>query len=75
MGRGVIQILASKCTIKLEISKQDSERFASGNEYSLKEAGRDGENWVLDKLIDTIFWSDAIHEIYGTDPKRILKLL
>jgi PAS domain S-box-containing protein len=75
--RGVLQnITASKKTqLDLELSKQKIQtalELVEENEYSLKEAGRMAKigYWKYDKLTDTIFWSDAIHEIYGTDPKN-----
>ncbi|MDP5106721.1 MAG: PAS domain-containing protein, partial [Polaribacter sp.] len=41
------------------------------SEYSLKEAGRLAKigYWSYDKQTDTIFWSKAVHEIYGNNPK------
>ena len=42
------------------------------NEYSLKEAGRMAKigYWRYITQTDTIMWSETMHHIYGTDPKK-----
>jgi PAS domain S-box-containing protein len=76
-SKGVLQnITASKkAQFALELSKQEVENtleIVKENEYSLKQAGRLAKigYWSYDKQTDAIFWSDAVHEIYGTDPKN-----
>jgi PAS domain S-box-containing protein len=74
--RGVtLDITASKkAQFALELSKQKIEaalELVKENEYSLKEAGRLAKigYWSYDKQTDIIFWSKAVHEIYGNNPK------
>ncbi len=74
--RGVMQdITASKkAQQELEHSKkriQNTLDLVKENEYSLKEAGRMAKigYWRFDNLTDTLFWSDAIYQIYGADQK------
>ena len=60
---------------ELELSKQDLQitlELIKENEYWLKEAGRMAKigYWRYDKVTDTIFWSDAIHEMYGNDIEK-----
>ncbi|WP_298779718.1 PAS domain-containing protein [uncultured Polaribacter sp.] len=59
---------------ELELSKkkiQTTLELVKENEYSLKEAGRMAKigYWKFDILTDTLFWSDAIYQIFGSDPK------
>ncbi len=75
--RGVVQDITNskKAQFELENSKQNLEstlELVRENEYSLKEAGRMAKigYWRYDKLTDTIFWSEAIHQIYGTEFKE-----
>ncbi|WP_339659629.1 PAS domain-containing protein [uncultured Polaribacter sp.] len=74
--RGVLQDIteAKKGQLDLEFSKQEIQaalELVKENEYSLKEAGRMAKigYWSYDKQTDTIFWSKAVHEIYGNNPK------
>ncbi|WP_417857780.1 PAS domain-containing protein [Xanthomarina gelatinilytica] len=75
--RGIMQDItkAKKTQNELGLSKQKIEaalELAKEKEYSLKEAGRMAKigYWKYDKLTDTIFWSEAVHRIYGTDFKK-----
>ena len=75
--RGVLQDITAekKAQLALEFSKQKIESVLEQvkvNEYSLKEAGRMANigYWSYDKLTDCIFWSDAVHQIYGNDPEN-----
>ncbi|TXD45868.1 PAS domain S-box protein [Polaribacter sp. IC073] len=75
--RGVTQDITDykKGQLKLELSKlkiQTTLELVEKNEYSLKEAGRMAKvgYWGYDKQTDTIFWSEAVHKIYGTDPSK-----
>lgn len=57
---------------KQQLIKEDTDKLVEEKEYSLKEAGRMAKigSWGYDKQTDTNFWSDAVHQIYGTDPKE-----
>jgi PAS domain S-box-containing protein len=57
---------------KQRLIKEDTDKLVEEKEYSLKEAGRMAKigSWGYDKQTDTNFWSDAVHQIYGTDPKE-----
>jgi PAS domain S-box-containing protein len=73
--RGVVQDITDikRSQIELELSKQKiqtSLELVKENEYSLKEAGRMAKigYWNYKKETDIIFWSDAVHEIYGSNP-------
>jgi PAS domain S-box-containing protein len=75
--RGVVQDITDikRAQIELELSKQKiqtSLELVKEKEYSLKEAGRMAKigYWNYKNETDVIFWSDAVHEIYGTDPKK-----
>jgi PAS domain S-box-containing protein len=75
--RGVVQDITDikRAQIELELSKQKiqtSLELVKEKEYSLKEAGRMAKigYWDYKNETDVIFWSDAVHEIYGTDPKK-----
>ena len=75
--RGVVQDIteSKKAQIELELSKQKIQAtldIVKENEYSLSEAGRMAKigYWKYEKESDTLFWSDTIHEIFGTDPKK-----
>ena len=75
--RGILQDITDtkKAQLELELSKnrlQASLELVKENEYLLKEAGRMANigYWGYDKKTDTINWSDNLHKIYGTDPKK-----
>ena len=58
---------------ELEHSKQKIQNtleLVKENEYSLKEAGRMAKigYWRFDNLTETLFWSDALYQIYGSNP-------
>lgn len=57
---------------KQQIIQDNIDELVEENEYSLKEAGRMAKMgyWRYNKQTDTIIWSDTIHEIYGSDPKK-----
>ncbi len=67
----LIKVVKSKLK-KQQLIKENIDELVEENEYSLKEAGRMAKigYWRYDKLTDTIFWSEAVHQIYGTDPKK-----
>ena len=74
--RGVMQnITDSKNTQhNLELSKQKIQNtleLVKENEYSLKEAGRMAKigYWRFDNLTENLFWSDALYQMYGSDPE------
>ncbi len=59
---------------ELELSKQKIQKtleLVKENEYSLKEAGRMAKigYWRFDNFTENLFWSDALYQIYGVDPK------
>lgn len=75
--RGVIHNITDykKTQLALELSKQNIEtalEIVRENEYSLNEAGRMAKigYWSYDKKTDTIFWSKAVHQIYGNNPQK-----
>ncbi|MDP5105946.1 MAG: PAS domain-containing protein, partial [Polaribacter sp.] len=75
--RGVMQdITASKnaqfALLKTKQEIQSTLEVVQENEYSLKEAGRMAKigYWSYSKESDRIFWSKAVHEIYGNDPEN-----
>lgn len=57
---------------KQQIIQDNINELVEENEYSLKEAGRMAKMgyWRYNKQTDTIIWSDTIHQIYGSDPKK-----
>lgn len=74
--RGVTQDITDtkKAQLELEKSKLKIEttlELVKENEYSLKEAGRMAKigYWRFYNLTETLFWSDAIYQIYGCNPK------
>lgn len=74
--RGVMQNISDskKAQHNLELSKhklQNTLKQVKENEYSLKEAGRMAKigYWMFDNFTENLFWSDALYQIYGADPK------
>ena len=74
--RGVMQDIteSKKAQLDLEVSSQKFQStlaLVKENEYSLKEAGRMAKigYWKFEHSTNTLFWSDAIYQIYGRDPK------
>ncbi len=67
----LIKVVKSKIK-KSELIKENTDKLVEENEYSLKEAGRMAKigYWRYNKQTDIIIWSDAVHEIYGTDPNE-----
>ena len=67
----LIKVVKNKLK-KQQLIKENIDELVEENEYSLKEAGRMAKigYWRYIKQTDTIFWSDAVHEIYGTNPKE-----
>ena len=68
------QIIKLKLENKLELSKERIQNIleqANENEYSIKETGRMAKigYWKFDNITESLFWSDAIYQIYGSDPK------
>ena len=57
---------------KQQVIQDNIDELVEENEYSLKEAGRMAKMgyWRYNKQTDTIIWSDTIHQIYGSDPKK-----
>lgn len=57
---------------KQQLIKENINELVEENEYSLKEAGRMAKigYWRYIKQTDTTFWSEAVHQIYGTNPKE-----
>ena len=57
---------------KQQVIQDNINELVEENEYSLKEAGRMAKigYWRYLKQTDILIWSDFIHEIYGTDPKK-----
>lgn len=57
---------------KQQLIKDNIAGLVEENEYSLREMGRMAKlgYWKHDKQTDTIFWSEAVHQIYATDPKK-----
>ena len=75
--RGLVQDIteSKKAQFALELSNQKIQstlEVVQENEYSLKEAGRMAKigYWSYSKESDRIFWSKAVHEIYGNDPEN-----
>jgi PAS domain S-box-containing protein len=75
--RGVLQNItdSKKAQLELERSRnklQDSLDLVEKNEHLLKEASRMANlgYWGYNNQTDTISWSEAIHQIYGTDSKK-----
>ena len=80
--RGITQDIteSKKAQLALEFSRQEiltSLELVEENEYSLKEAGRMAKvgYWGYSKITDTITWSNAVHEIYGTNSEIALPKL
>ncbi len=74
--RGVMQNIteSKKAQYDLELSKENMQttlELVKENEYSLKEGGRMAKigYWRFDFYSELLFWSDAIYQIYGSDPK------
>jgi PAS domain S-box-containing protein len=67
----LIKVVKSKLK-KQKLIKDNIDELVEENEYSLKEAGRMAKMgyWRYNSQTDTIFWSEAIHQIYGSDPKK-----
>jgi len=67
----LIKVVKSKLK-KQQLIKENIDELVEENEYSLKEAGRMAKigYWRYIKQTDTIFWSEAVHQIYGTYPKE-----
>ncbi|WP_435414953.1 PAS domain S-box protein [Polaribacter aestuariivivens] len=75
--RGIVRNITDdkKAQLKLEQSKQSLEtslNLVEESEYALKEAGRIAKigYWSYDEQTDVLFWSEGLHKIYGTDPKK-----
>lgn len=66
----LVKVVKSKLK-KQQLIKENIDELIEENEYSLKEAGRMAKigYWRYIKQTDTIFWSEAVHQIYGTKPK------
>jgi PAS domain S-box-containing protein len=75
--RGMMQnITDSKNTLlELKTAKEAAEKtlvLAEKSEYSMNEAGKMAKigYWEYDKEKVALSWSDAVHNIYGSDPKN-----
>ena len=67
----LIKVVKSKLK-KQKLIKDNIDELVEENEYSLKEAGRMAQMgyWRYNDQTDAIFWSEAIHQIYGSDPEK-----
>jgi PAS domain S-box-containing protein len=67
----LIKVVKSKLK-KQQLIQDNIDELVEENEYSLKEAGRMAKigYWRYVQKTDTIFWSEAVHQIYGSDPKE-----
>jgi PAS domain S-box-containing protein len=75
--RGMMQNITDAKNILLELktSKEIAENalvFAEKSEYSMNEAGKMAKigYWEYNKETVVLSWSDAIHKIYGSNPKN-----
>ena len=67
----LIKVVKNKLK-KQQLIKDNIDELVEENEYSLKEAGRMAKigYYRYNNQIDSIIWSEAVHEIYGNDPKE-----
>lgn len=67
----LIKVVKNKLK-KQKVIQDNIDELVEENEYSLKEAGRMAKigYWRYIKQTDTIIWSETMHDIYGTDPKK-----
>jgi len=67
----LIKVVKSKLK-KQQLIKENIDELVEEKEYSLKEAGRMAKigYWRYNKQTDTLFWSEAVHQIFGTDPEE-----
>ncbi|UAM97576.1 PAS domain S-box protein [Polaribacter litorisediminis] len=75
--RGMMQNItdAKKILLELKNSKEIAENalvFAEKSEYSMNEAGKMAKigYWEYNRETVVLSWSDAIYNIYGSDPKN-----
>jgi PAS domain S-box-containing protein len=67
----LIKVVKNKLK-KQQLIKDNIDELVEENEYSLKEAGRMAKigYYRYNSQTNSIIWSEAVHEIYGTDPKE-----
>lgn len=80
--RGMMQNItdAKNILLALKTSKEIAENalaFAEKSEYSMNEAGKMAKigYWEYNKETVVLSWSDAIHKIYGSNPKNSVPTL